>query len=123
MAVGAVGISLGLGLFGPRLMTVVGERITRLNSPRAYCVALSAAVTVLIATTLGLPVSSTHIAVGAVFGVGFLREFLENPNKRKLRPGPKLNATPANAFNSRGFRSARRLRSEERRVGHDWVRP
>src|SRR3546814_13455096 len=64
MAVGAVGISLGLGLFGPRLMTVVGERITRLNSPRAYCVALSAAVTVLIATTLGLPVSSTHIAVG-----------------------------------------------------------
>src|SRR3546814_740353 len=83
MAVGAVGISLGLGLFGPRLMTVVGERITRLNSPRAYCVALSAAVTVLIATTLGLPVSSTHIAVGAVFGVGFLREFLENPNKRK----------------------------------------
>src|SRR3546814_643662 len=43
MAVGAVGISLGLGLFGPRLMTVVGERITRLNSPRAYCVDLSAA--------------------------------------------------------------------------------
>src|SRR3546814_12101078 len=90
-------------------MTVVGERITRLNSPRAYCVALSAAVTVLIATTLGLPVSSTHIAVGAVFGVGFLRGFLENPNKRKLRPGHKLNATAEEAFNSRGFRSVRRL--------------
>lgn len=109
MAVGALGISLGLGLFGPKLIAVVGERITRLNSPRAYCVALSAAVTVLIATTLGLPVSSTHIAVGAVFGVGFLREFLENPNKRKLRPGHKLNATAADAFNSRGFRSVRRL--------------
>jgi inorganic phosphate transporter, PiT family len=109
MAVGAIGIALGLGLFGPRLMTVVGERITRLNSPRAYCVALSAAVTVLIATTLGLPVSSTHIAVGAVFGVGFLREFLENPNKRKLRPGHKLNVTAQDAFNSRGFRSVRRL--------------
>lgn len=109
MAVGAVGIALGLGLFGPRLIAVVGERITRLNSPRAYCVALSAAVTVLIATALGLPVSSTHIAVGAVFGVGFLREFLENPNKRKLRPGHKLNATAEDAFNSRGFRSVRRL--------------
>jgi PiT family inorganic phosphate transporter len=109
MAVGAFGIALGLGLFGPKLIAVVGEKITRLNSPRAYCVALSAAVTVLIATTLGLPVSSTHIAVGAVFGVGFLREFMENPNKRKLRPGHKLNATSEDAFNSRSFRSVRLL--------------
>lgn len=109
MAVGAFGIALGLGLFGPRLITVVGEKITRLNSPRAYCVALSAAITVLIATTLGLPVSSTHIALGAVFGVGFLREVMENPNRRKLRPGHKLNATSKDAFNSRGFRSVRRL--------------
>src|SRR5690606_28981603 len=109
MAVGALGIALGLGLFGPKLIAVVGERITRLNPPRAYCVALSAAVTVLIATALGLPVSSTHIAVGAVFGVGFLREFLENPNKRKLRPGHRLNATADDAFSSRGFRSVRRL--------------
>ena len=109
MAVGAFGIAFGLGLFGPKLIKVVGEKITRLNSPRAYCVALSAAITVLIATTLGLPVSSTHIAVGAVFGVGFLREFLENPNKRKMRPGHKLNDTADDAFNSRGFRSVRRL--------------
>lgn len=109
MAVGAFGIALGLGLFGPKLIAVVGEKITRLNSPRAYCVALSAAVTVLIATTLGLPVSSTHIAVGAVFGVGFLREFMEDPNKRKLRPGHKLNATSDEAFNSRGYRSTRLL--------------
>ncbi|MEQ8357283.1 MAG: anion permease [Kiloniellaceae bacterium] len=109
MAVGAIGIALGLGLFGPKLIAVVGGKITRLNSPRAYCVALSAAVTVLIATTLGLPVSSTHIAVGAVFGVGFLREFMENPNKRKLRPGHNLNATSDDAFNSSGFRSVRRL--------------
>ena len=109
MAVGAFGIALGLGLFGPKLIAVVGEKITRLNSPRAYCVALSAAITVLIATTLGLPVSSTHIALGAVFGVGFLREFLENPNRRNRRPGHKLNATSDDAFNSRGFRSVRRL--------------
>jgi PiT family inorganic phosphate transporter len=109
MVVGAFGIALGLGLFGPKLIAVVGEKITRLNSPRAYCVALSAAVTVLIATTLGLPVSSTHIAVGAVFGVGFLREYSENPNKKKLRPGHRLNATSAEAFASRNLRSKRRL--------------
>lgn len=109
MAIGAFGIALGLGLFGPKLIAVVGEKITRLNSPRSYCVALSAAVTVLIATTLGLPVSSTHIAVGAVFGVGFLREFLENPNKRRVRPGHKLNATAEDAFNSRDYKSVRRL--------------
>ncbi|MEK9725828.1 MAG: inorganic phosphate transporter, partial [Rhodospirillaceae bacterium] len=109
MAVGAFGIALGLGLFGPKLISVVGEKITRLNSPRAYCVALSAAITVLIATTFGLPVSSTHIAVGAVFGVGFLREVMENPNKRKLRPGHKLNATADDAFKSQGYRASRRL--------------
>lgn len=109
MMVGAFGIALGLGLFGPKLIAVVGQKITRLNATRAFCVALSAAVTVLIATTLGLPVSSTHIAVGAVFGVGFLRELLENPNKRKVRPGHKLNATADEAFNSRSYQSVRRL--------------
>lgn len=109
MVIGGIGIALGLALFGPKLITIVGEKITRLNSPRAYCVALSSAITVLIATTLGLPVSSTHIAVGAVFGVGFLREFSENPNKRKLRPGHKLNATAQDAFNSRNVRGKRRL--------------
>ena len=42
---------------------------------RAYCVALSAAITVIVASWLGRPVSSTHIAVGGVFGVGFFREW------------------------------------------------
>lgn len=109
MVIGSVGIALGLSLFGPKLISVVGEKITRINSPRAYCVALSAAITVLIATTMGLPVSSTHIAVGAVFGVGFLRESLENPNRRKLRPGHKLNHTAAEAFASFKVRRKRHL--------------
>ena len=82
MVVGALGIALGLALFGPKLIATVGEKITRLNSPRAYCVALSSAITVLIATYFGLPVSSTHIAIGAIFGVGFLREFLEAPTRK-----------------------------------------
>ncbi len=75
MMIGGFGISFGLFLFGPKLIRMVGSQITKLNPMRAYCVALSAAVTVIVASWLGLPVSSTHIAVGAVFGVGFFREW------------------------------------------------
>jgi len=75
MIIGAFGISFGLFLFGPKLIRMVGSQITKLNPMRAYCVALSAAITVIIASWLGLPVSSTHIAVGGVFGVGFYREW------------------------------------------------
>ena len=83
MLIGAVGISLGLFLYGPRLIRMVGEQITRMNPMRAFCVALSAAITVIFASALGLPVSSTHIAVGAVFGVGFFREFYTSRSKRR----------------------------------------
>jgi inorganic phosphate transporter, PiT family len=72
-----LGIAIGLGLYGPKLIRTVGSEITELDQIRAFCIALAAAITVIIATQLGLPVSSTHIAVGAVFGVGFLREFLK----------------------------------------------
>ncbi|MDF1871244.1 inorganic phosphate transporter [Vannielia sp.] len=75
MVIGAAGISFGLFLFGPKLIRMVGSQITKLNPMRAYCVALSAAITVIVASWLGLPVSSTHIAVGGVFGVGFFREW------------------------------------------------
>ena len=109
MFVGAVGISFGLLLFGPKLIKTVGQKITRLNAPRAYCVAISSSITVLIATTFGLPVSSTHIAIGSIFGVGFLREFLENPNKQKIRPGHQLNDTAEEAFAELDRRIKRRL--------------
>ena len=77
MMVGALGISIGLALYGPKLIRTVGSEITELDQIRAFCIALAAAITVIIATQMGLPVSSTHIAVGAVFGVGFLREYLK----------------------------------------------
>lgn len=77
LLIGGLGISLGLALYGPRLIRTVGSEITDLDKMRAFCVALSAAITVLIASQLGLPVSSTHIAIGAIFGVGFLREYLK----------------------------------------------
>ena len=76
MGVGAFGIAIGLALYGPRLIKTVGSEITELDQMRAFSVAMAAAVTVIVASQLGLPVSSTHIAVGGVFGVGFLREWL-----------------------------------------------
>jgi PiT family inorganic phosphate transporter len=84
MMIGAAGISFGLLLFGPRLIRLVGSEITRLNAVRAFCVALSAAITVIVASALGLPVSSTHIAVGAIFGVGFYREWHAERRARTL---------------------------------------
>jgi len=77
MVVGGVGISVGLALFGPRLIKTVGSEITELDQMRAFSIMMAAAITVVIASQLGLPVSSTHIAVGGVFGVGFLREWLD----------------------------------------------
>ncbi len=85
MIIGAFGISFGLFLFGPKLIRMVGNQITKLNPMRAYCVALSAAITVIVASWLGLPVSSTHIAVGAVFGVGFFREWDAERRIRRAR--------------------------------------
>ena len=76
MGVGAMGIALGLALYGPKLIKTVGSEITELNQIRAFSIAMAASITVIIASQLGLPVSSTHIAIGGVFGVGFLREYL-----------------------------------------------
>jgi PiT family inorganic phosphate transporter len=76
LIIGAAGIGIGILCFGPRVIHTIGEQITKLNEIRAFCVALAAAITVLLASILGLPISSTHVAVGAVFGVGFLREYL-----------------------------------------------
>lgn len=82
MAVGALGIALGLALYGPKLIRTVGSEITELDQMRAFSVAMAASITVIIASQLGLPVSSTHIAVGGIFGVGLLREYLEQTEKK-----------------------------------------
>ncbi len=76
MGVGALGIALGLALYGPKLIKTVGSEITELDQIRAFSIAMAASITVIIASQLGLPVSSTHIAIGGIFGVGFLREWL-----------------------------------------------
>jgi len=78
MSVGALGIVVGLALYGPKLIKTVGSEITELDQMRAFSIAMAAAITVIIASQLGLPVSSTHIALGGIFGVGFLREYLQD---------------------------------------------
>ncbi len=84
MLIGALGISCGLLLYGPKLVRVVGGEITKLNPMRAFSVALAVAIIVIVASWFGLPVSSTHIAVGAVFGVGFFREwYIEHSTHRR----------------------------------------
>jgi len=81
MSVGGIGIAIGLSLYGPKLIRTVGSEITELDQTRAFSIAMAASITVIIASQLGLPVSSTHIAIGGVFGVGFLREYLKTTNK------------------------------------------
>jgi PiT family inorganic phosphate transporter len=76
--VGAIGIAVGLALYGPKLIRTVGGEITDLDQMRAFCIAMAAALVVIVASQLGLPVSSTHVAIGGVFGVGFLRERLKS---------------------------------------------
>lgn len=83
MAIGAIGISIGLLLFGPKIIRTVGEKITKLDQVRAFCIALAAAITVIIASHFGLPVSSTHITVGGIFGIGLYREFHGHHHRKK----------------------------------------
>lgn len=82
MAIGALGIAVGLALYGPRVIRTVGTEITELDPMRAYCIAMAATLTVILASQLGLPISTTHVSVGAVFGVGFLREYLKTNYSR-----------------------------------------
>jgi inorganic phosphate transporter, PiT family len=70
---GGVGIACGIGMAGHRVMDTIGRKITTLTNTRGFCVDFAAATTVLIASKMGLPVSTTHAAVGGVLGVGVAR--------------------------------------------------
>jgi len=98
MVVGGVGISIGLALFGPRLIKTVGSEITELDQMRAFSIMMAASITVVIASQLGLPVSSTHIAVGAIFGVGFLREWLDSKNMGEKQEKLKVEVEKQNSL-------------------------
>ncbi|HEY5790885.1 MAG TPA: inorganic phosphate transporter [Gammaproteobacteria bacterium] len=73
LLLGGAGIVVGLATLGYRVMQTIGSEITELTPSRAFCATLAAATTVVLASRTGLPVSTTHIAVGAVMGVGMAR--------------------------------------------------
>ncbi|MCP3870769.1 MAG: inorganic phosphate transporter [Gammaproteobacteria bacterium] len=73
LILGGAGIVIGLATMGYKVMQTIGTKITELTPTRGYCATLAAATTVVLASKTGLPVSTTHIAVGAVMGVGLAR--------------------------------------------------
>ena len=73
LAVGGLGIVIGLGTWGYRVIETVGSRITELTPSRGFAAQLGAALTIVLASRTGIPVSTTHILVGAVLGVGMAR--------------------------------------------------
>ncbi|EGB14949.1 phosphate transporter [Pseudodesulfovibrio mercurii] len=75
LVLGGFGIAVGIAVLGHKVMATVGEKITTLTNTRGFAVDFGAASTVLIASNLGLPVSTTHAAVGGVVGVGLARGF------------------------------------------------
>jgi phosphate/sulfate permease len=73
LLVGGVGIVIGLATYGWKVMETVGKKITELTPSRGFCAMFGAATTVVIASKLALPISTTHTLVGAVLGVGLAR--------------------------------------------------
>lgn len=73
LVLGGMGIVLGLATFGARVMATIGGKITQLTPSRAVAANIAAATTVLVCSRMKLPISTTHIMVGAVVGVGLAR--------------------------------------------------
>ncbi len=73
LALGGVGIVVGLATWGWRVIETIGKKITELTPTRGFCAEFGAAITIVLASKLGLPVSTTHTLVGGVLGVGLAR--------------------------------------------------
>ena len=73
LLIGAVGIVLGLATFGFRVMATIGRELTELTAAHGFAAELATALTIVVASELALPVSTTQVLVGAVVGVGLSR--------------------------------------------------
>ena len=122
MMVGALGIALGLALYGPKLIKTVGSEITELDQMRAFSIAMAASITVIIASQLGLPVSSTHIAIGGVFGVGFLREWLHVTEARTTIEDDRLTIEDEKKNLHAYSEELKTLESKENKTQNDYER-
>ena len=73
LAIGGIAVGGGLFAFGSKVIQTIGGKITEVTPVRGFCAEFGAATTILVCSRLGLPVSTTHVLVGAVVGVGFMR--------------------------------------------------
>ncbi len=73
LAMGGVGIIIGLATWGWRVMVTIGKKITELTPTRGFCAEFATAATIVVATKFGIPISTTHTLVGGVLGVGLAR--------------------------------------------------
>jgi len=73
LAIGGAAVGGGLLAFGSQVIQTIGKRITEITPVRGFCAEFGAATTILICSRLGLPISTTHVLVGSVIGVGFMR--------------------------------------------------
>lgn len=84
LSLGGAGIVLGLATWGWRVIETIGKKITELTPSRGFAAEFGAAATILLASKWGMPISTTHALVGAVFGVGFVQG-LRTINIKTLR--------------------------------------
>lgn len=70
LLLGGLGIAMGTATWGREVMRTIGERITEITPTRGFTAEFSAATTVLVCSLLGLPISTTHVLVGSVIGIG-----------------------------------------------------
>lgn len=73
LVLGGVGIIIGLASWGWRVIETVGRKITELTPSRGFAACFGSSITIILASKLGLPISTTHVLVGAVLGIGFAR--------------------------------------------------
>lgn len=73
LLMGGVGIAIGISTWGYKVIKTVGFRVTKLTNTRGFSVDFGAATTILVASKMGMPISTSHTVVGAVFGVGMAR--------------------------------------------------
>lgn len=73
LVIGAIGIVVGLATYGRKVMVTVGKKITHLTPSRGFAAELAASMTIVVASSTGMPISTTHTLVGAVLGVGMAK--------------------------------------------------
>jgi PiT family inorganic phosphate transporter len=73
LLLGGIGIVIGLATYGRKVIATVGHKITHLTPSRGFAAELGASMTIVVASSTGMPISTTHTLVGAVLGVGLAR--------------------------------------------------